>query len=291
MNLYKDFVRATVENLENAKKIPLGAVKMPLIIPRKPDAPVGMIFAPHPDDECISGGLPLRLFRENGFRIINIPVTLGSHPARRAERTKELENACRYLGFEIEFAQNGGFEHITPEARQANPQNWDFAIEKTCELIEKFQPKILFFPHERDRHPAHCGTNLLVLDALEKMPGDFTCVTVENEFWQALDAPNCLVELGEEIVSDLINALTFHTGEVERNPYHLTFPSWLIDNVRRGSEIIAKPGADSQNFTFGALHKISLYKNGALSPLFSGGAFLSMKKDLSPIFKVSKLSS
>lgn len=280
MNRYRDFVRKTVENISNAGKIPLGKTDFPIFSQRKPDASVGMIFAPHPDDEIINGGLPLRLLRESNFRIINVPVTLGSNIERQKERTEELENACRYLGFEVEFAGENGFEEITPEGKENNKRNWNFAVQKTVELLEKFQPKVLFFPHEHDRHPTHCGTNLLVFDALKKMSEDFSCITVENEFWQAMENPNCLVELDEEIVSDLIAALTFHVGEVERNPYHLTFPSWLIDNVRRGSEIIGKAGSDAQNFNFGVLHKTSLFQNGELQQMFENGEFIAMKDDL-----------
>ncbi len=271
MNSYQQFVRETLEILKKARKIPLGKMEFPPKSERKPDAPVGIIFAPHPDDECINGGLPLRLLREHDFRIINVPVTLGSNLGRRAQRKKELENACRFLNFEVEFINESVFSEITPEARKNEREKWNLAIKQIAGTLEKFQPKILFFPHERDRHPTHCGTNFLVFDALRKMPETFSCITVENEFWQALESPNCLVELDEEIVGDLINALTFHVGEVARNPYHITFPSWLIDNVRRGSEIVGKTGADAQNFNFGVLHKISLFKNGKLQPMFEKG--------------------
>ena len=60
-----------------------------------------MFFAPHPDDECISGGIALRLLRQAKARVINVPVTLGSKRERQAERFQELQNACRYLGFEL----------------------------------------------------------------------------------------------------------------------------------------------------------------------------------------------
>ncbi len=42
------------------------------------NAPVVMIFAPHPDDECIIGALPLRLGREAGFKVVNVAVSQGS---------------------------------------------------------------------------------------------------------------------------------------------------------------------------------------------------------------------
>ena len=50
---------------------------------------LGLILAPHPDDECITGLLPLRLQEEAGFTICAVPVTLGSHRARQAARRKE----------------------------------------------------------------------------------------------------------------------------------------------------------------------------------------------------------
>ncbi len=279
MNPFKEFIRKTVENLEKAKEIPLGSCEFPQRNSPEPNAPVGMIFSPHPDDECINGGLPLRLHREAGFRVVNVPVTLGSDLARRIGRRKELENACRSLGFEIEFPVPEGFENIYPVSRENDEENWKFAVNRIVELITELKPQMIFFPHRFDHHPTHCGTNLLVLDALNKMPQGFSCITVENEFWQAMESPNCLVELSEEIVSDLIAGLSFHVGEVERNPYHVTFPSWLIDNVRRGSEIVGEAGSNSQDFTFGVLHNISLLENGDLTPMFSNGEFISTKSD------------
>ena len=45
-----------------------------------------LIFAPHPDDEAMSGGLALRLMRECGFEVKDVAVTLGSNKARRPGR-------------------------------------------------------------------------------------------------------------------------------------------------------------------------------------------------------------
>ncbi len=42
-----------------------------------------MLFPPHPDDECVNGGLALRLLREAGMRVITVVVTLGSKLERR----------------------------------------------------------------------------------------------------------------------------------------------------------------------------------------------------------------
>ena len=41
------------------------------------DRPLCVIVSPHPDDECINGGLPLRLMQESGWRVVSIAVTHG----------------------------------------------------------------------------------------------------------------------------------------------------------------------------------------------------------------------
>ena len=58
-----------------------------------------IICSPHPDDEALTGALPLRLKKENS-RILNLAMTLGSNPARQKERKAELAAACRVLGFD-----------------------------------------------------------------------------------------------------------------------------------------------------------------------------------------------
>ena len=61
-------------------------------LPATADVPSTLIFAPHPDDEVIIGGLPLRLLREQKLNVINVAVTLGSRPERQADRWQELKN-------------------------------------------------------------------------------------------------------------------------------------------------------------------------------------------------------
>ena len=78
-----------------------------------------LVFAPHPDDECIVGALPLRLRQEAGWRVTNIAVTLGSKQDRRAERWTELGAACDVLGFDLRLLAADGFEQVKPEAAAA----------------------------------------------------------------------------------------------------------------------------------------------------------------------------
>jgi LmbE family N-acetylglucosaminyl deacetylase len=285
MNPYKEYVQQISQNLQIAKDFPLCIADFPNLEPKKEDSPIALVFSPHPDDECITGGLSLRLLRETNFRIINVPITFGSDPERRQPRREELVNACRYLGFEIKFISGNGFEQITPKGRKEDPQNWAIAVNEVKKLLEELDPKICFFPHQKDLHPEHCGTSLLALDALSQMPSDFTCVTVEAEYWQAMEKPNLMVEFDDEIVSGLVTALTFHIGEVQRNPYHLSLPAWLIDNVRRGSEILGSLGAKSQDYTFAGLYRVSLLSQGKLDSAFKENRFISANENLESTFE------
>ena len=64
-----------------------------------PGVPTALLFSPHPDDECIAGGLALRLAREAKWNVVNVAVTLGSKRERKNARRRELARACAALGF------------------------------------------------------------------------------------------------------------------------------------------------------------------------------------------------
>ena len=66
---YNPFITEFVRLLDETRSIPLGGLP-PAPAPRLPDnAPRTLVFAPHPDDECIIGALPLRLRRELSHRV------------------------------------------------------------------------------------------------------------------------------------------------------------------------------------------------------------------------------
>ena len=102
------------------------------------------------------------------------------------------------------------------------------------------------------------------MDALADMPSDFSCTVIETEFWGAMDDPNLMVEADAETLADLVAALSLHTGEVARNPYHLSLPAWMMDNVRRGGEVVGGQGGAVPDFTFATLYRLSRWENGKL---------------------------
>ncbi|HTR43848.1 MAG TPA: PIG-L family deacetylase [Pseudomonadales bacterium] len=274
INPYQKFVSAIAEAATRGHSLPLGGIIKPKHKTPDANAPVVMLVSPHPDDECITGGLPLRLMRESGMRIVNVAVTLGSNENRRTARLTELKNACEWIGFELEET---GLERILPATRQFDAQTWSSAIKTIAALITKHKPRAIVFPHERDWHPTHIGTHLLVMDALRRLPLDFKTILIETEFWGQLLTPNLMVELSPHDVADLLAALSHHTGEMKRNPYHLRLPSWLQDNVRRGSELVGGKGATAPDFVFATLYWIKKWQNGGVKEMFRGGTQISMK--------------
>ena len=259
-NPYAKFVAEFARLFADGKSLPLGGFSAPPKPKCAPSARVALIFSPHPDDECITGGFALRLLRETGARVINIAVTLGSNKARQQSRLQELKRACEFLGFDLEVAADG-LEKINPTTRLNDSAHWTGAVKAIADIIVKHPPRVIFLPHEWDGHPTHTGTHLLVMDALKTLPEDFECHLVETEFWRQMVAPNLIVESSTDDVSDLVAALSFHVGEVRRNPYHLRLPAWMQDNVRRGAELVGGHGGDAPNYTFATLYKVLQWKN------------------------------
>ena len=95
MNPYQHFVAEIARLVREGKQYPLGGFPTPPRPPLADDAPTALIFSPHPDDECIIGGLALRLLREAGVRVVNVAVTQGSNKRRQAARWGELTAACK----------------------------------------------------------------------------------------------------------------------------------------------------------------------------------------------------
>ena len=223
-----------------------------------------MILSPHPDDECIVGSLALRLQKENNAHIVNVAVTLGSNKKRQKARVKELENACDLLEMELIVLAD----------------DWIKKRKELKSLIQKYQPQIILAPHVKDHHPTHIKTGQLLKKAVDSKTN---CIVAWTEFWGQLEKPNTLLEVPEEILALQMEALSRHVGEVERNPYHLRLPAWMMDNVRRGSEVIAGKGSTSPLIPYGVLYQIQTVKKGKFKDMKLETSFLSQLADLGEI--------
>lgn len=283
MNPYHKLVQDIEELIRSGKGFQLGGFPIPEHPPVPDDAPVVMIFSPHPDDECIIGGIALRLLRENGFRAINVAVTQGSHPHRQIPRLEELIPACRYLNFDLLQTTPTGLARIKPDVRDSDPDYWNNAVGIIQSMLTTHRPKLIIFPHEMDQNSGHIGVNMLLHDALEACGPDFSTLTCESEFWSPMRDPNLMLEISSRDLGDMLTALSFHVGEVSRNPYHIRTPMWMIDNVRRGGEIVGKQGGTPPDFLYATNYRIGVWKGGAKSSPFTEGQFIGCHDDITSI--------
>ena len=274
MNPYHRLVSEFERLVRDGKGYPLGGFPP---VPRQAlaaDAPRVLIFSPHPDDECIIGGLALRLLREAGMRVLNVAVTQGSRKDRQAARWEELKAACDYIGFDLIPTAPGGLEKIRIETRERDHAHWQACVDVVADIIRTQQPAVVLFPHDADWNGTHVGTHHLLMDGLACQPPDFACSVVETEFWGAMATPNLMVESSAGDVTEMVTALSFHAGEVQRNPYHLLIPPWMQDNVRRGAELVGGQGAAAPDFAFCTLYRLRQWSRGQLQTTFEGGRSL-----------------
>lgn len=265
MKRYQDYVSAYHQLLQDTE-LPLfdDDTSLPLRAPFlvSENAPSVMIFSPHPDDESINGLLPLRLMQESGFIVNNIAVTLGSDVSRQAARWQEVKRACQYLGFNVLNASEKGLKALTLDIKANQPHIWQSYIAILSDYVQQFKPEMVIFPHQEDRHPTHCATHALVMDVLKATR--HVCWVWQTEFWQPMRAPNVMLACRNEDLSHLMIALACHRGEVARNPYHLRLPSWMADNVRRGTELIFGNQAAASPYAFATLYRVDKWNGGEL---------------------------
>ena len=285
MNPYQNYVQGIAKATREARFVPLGGIPPAPRPSLAPDAPQALFFSPHPDDEGIGGGLAIRLMREAGMKVANVAVTQGSNKARQAARWKELQDACDYLGFGLVQTVPNGLERINPKTRQQDPAYWAGCVDVIHKILEAHRPRVVMCPHDADWNSTHIGTHYLVMDALKKMPREFECYLVEDEFWGAMVDPNLMVEVSEVDVADLIASISFHVGEVQRNPYHLSLPAWMMDNVRRGGELVGGQGGAAPDFTFAALYRLRRWAQGQASRFYEGGKQISRETLIGTLFE------
>lgn len=264
MNPFLEFVHSIESGIETAKGLAVTGSRQTI----QSDSKV-LLFSPHPDDECITGLLPLRLMRETGQQIINVPVTFGSNVGRRSERSSELQNACGYLGWDI----YRGRDSLEP-----------MEVEDIVGALSTFQPDVVFMPHSKDWNSTHISTHFLVMDALKQMDPDFSCLVVETQFWGAMDDPNLLVEGNAQLVADLVAATSLHAGEVARNPYHLLLPAWMQDSAGRGGELVGGQGTATPDFGFATLYRLSKWQDGGFVQVMKRGTALPLNTDIDTHF-------
>jgi len=284
MTPYHQLVSDYARLLKQGRAYPLGTFKPPPRPEIAPNAPKALFFAPHPDDECIVGAMAVRLMRQARMNVFDVAVTLGSKKQRQQERLQELRNCCQYLGFSLVTTAPNGLEKISPKSREQDPEHWAACVKIIKDIIQQHQPKVVLCPHDRDWNSTHVGTHYLVMDALKQMPASFNCYVVETEFWGAMSDPNLMVEISADDLANMIAATTFHVGEVARNPYHLLLPPWMMDNIRRGGEVVGGQGGAAPDWPFAVLYRLRKWSGGEAQRFFEGGKLVPLSMNVAELF-------
>ena len=220
-------------------KYPLGGFHFLRWLRRRAGAPQAS-FSPHPDDEYIIGGLAIRLQRSRDGTSRNVAVTQAAIVPVRRGRWKELEDACRSrIRTHCHGAQRTGTDHPRPgrRIRKAGRPRW-----RSLPGFSRTRSPHLPCRMSTTGTEPTVGVHHLVLDALATLPSAFSTAIVETEYWGQMTRPNLMVEVSEGQLADQVTALSFHVGEVQRNPFHLLLPAWMQDNVRRGGELVGGQG-------------------------------------------------
>ena len=92
-----------------------------------------------------------------------------------------------------------------------------------------------------------------------------------------------MVEADAQTLADLVAATSLHVEEVARNPYHLSLPAWMQDNVRRGGELVGGQGGAVPDFAFATLYRVSKWENGELLHALEKNRMLAMNDNLKEI--------
>jgi len=273
------YLTGLLQHVQSGRKIPLGpsepspqlATKIPAVL-----KPLRIAYcAPHPDDESLSGALALRLQLETGARVTVVAITLGRDEGQRQRRLRELESACSALGFDLVVPNAPhSMEEVTLPSRQNRRALWLRHRKMLQMAFEEIHPDLVFAPHHDDFNSTHIGTHYLVVDALRQylaQKKQHAVMLAETEIWHQMNGPNLMVGIAPETVAIQLVAACEHAGEMLRNPYHILHACRLMDNVRRGSEVVGGQGAAAQPFSFAELYRISFVAGNKVVAAKPGG--------------------
>lgn len=274
-------LHSAIRMIESAKEIPLGPSAVALQAPWPPARPDGarvIYCAPHPDDESLSGALALRLRADSGARATNVAMTLGSDETQWERRLREIESACPALGFGLIVPRRpSAFQGVNEASRKEHPEEWAAKVETLREIFDGEKPDVVFAPHAEDFNSTHVGTHHLVVEALAahlERSGRGPVLLIETEIWHQIERPNLMVGLTPELVAAQLVAIAEHGDEMRRNPYHLLHVCRLMDNVRRGSEVVGGQGAAAQSFPLAEIYNVAFVSAKGRLPARPGGRII-----------------
>jgi LmbE family N-acetylglucosaminyl deacetylase len=184
--------------------------------------------APHPDDEALGAPATLLQLVDQGWRVVNVVVSLG-HAGEQDRRRREAVCASERAGFEVQV--------LEPPSRTSES---DDAARTQRELVETLQVMlhhgvdVVVGPSPHDGHPAHERAGRALRDAIEAT-GRATTWWMWG-LWADLPFPSIYVPYGEAMRERVEQVLDAHAGEVGRNDYRRLASGRASANAVLGSE-------------------------------------------------------
>ncbi|MBM4176864.1 MAG: bacillithiol biosynthesis deacetylase BshB1, partial [Ignavibacteria bacterium] len=115
-------------------------------------------FGAHPDDVELSMGGTIISLVERGLTVGVVDLSQGELGTRgsKEKRMKEASSSAKVLGID---------KRICLKLKDGDINSSELSIKKVVDTIRTYQPKIIFAPYFKDRHPDHESAALLVKKA------------------------------------------------------------------------------------------------------------------------------
>ncbi len=169
-----------------------------------------MVFAPHPDDDVLGCGGAIIKHVAYGAQVTVVYMTSGEtnpgdkKPQRIARlREEEARRAAAKLGVhDLVFLRE-------PDSKLRVTSK---TIGKVKQLLNDYQPDLVYIPHKKDEHSDHKATYDIVVEGVKKLRG-LNPVVLGYEVWSPMLAITHVAEISDEIQVKL-DALSEHKTQI-----------------------------------------------------------------------------
>jgi len=174
-----------------------------------------LVLAPHPDDETIGCGGSLILHAQAGDTVKVVFLTNGAmgdtsgqydKDSYVAMRQMESRKACACLGpLDLEFWD------YEDRALAGSPG----ALNQMIDLLEKYQPELIYVPSPLEFHPDHRAAAFLFKDAIGNLTVDFDVAFYE------IGQPLCVNRLVDitHVLNRKVEAFDKYESQIAEKPY------------------------------------------------------------------------